>query len=301
MYIRIVKIDYIMKNSKEYEYICEARNHHPQLSHASNIISKLSGKLKDSREITTLELLVPQYAQYLKKMLNISKYDKTAIERKVDLLNGYYNFMHDNNLDNVFSSQGKFRPTILEEFLYLLFKDYVDFVKQRDDDDDVIGSGAVKAYSNLYFKAKNFKEFIKSPEIGVNEKDQDYAIYRTFDISINKADPQQIRIPALAIEAKTYIDKTMLDSIIATAEKIKSGNPHTRFIAVAERYDVSFAVDPAYSRIDQIYVLRKTVRKNEWQDIDKKVVWRMFEDTIKHLERPWSDIETRIKDEGVII
>ena len=75
VYIRIVKIDYIMKNSKEYEYICEARNHHPQLSHASNIISKLSGKLKDSREITTLELLVPQYAQYLKKMLNISKYD----------------------------------------------------------------------------------------------------------------------------------------------------------------------------------------------------------------------------------
>lgn len=289
-----------MKNSKEYIFVCEARELHPQLSHASNIIAKASGTLSE-KEYAALKLLIPKYAQYLKKMLPISSYDKNAIWKKVDLLNEYYNFMHDNGLDRVFSAQGKFRPTMLEEFLYLLFKDYVEVVKSKDDVDNVLNSGAVKAYSNLYFKAKNFSEFIKSPEIGVNEKDQDFAIYRTFDISINKANPLQIRIPALAIEAKTYIDKTMLDSIIATAEKIKSGNPHTRFIAVAERYDVSFAVDPAYSRIDQIYVLRKTMRKSEWIDIDKKVVWRMFEETIKHLERPWSDIETRIKEEGIII
>ena len=289
-----------MKNSKEYIFVCKARDLHPQLSHASNIIAKASGNLS-GKEYAALKLLIPEYAQYLEDMLRISSYDKKAIGKKVDLLNKYYNFMHDNGLDRVFSAQGKFRPTVLEEFLYLLFKDYVDAVKGKDDLDNVLNSGAVKAYSNLYFKAKNFSEFIKSPEIGVNEKDQDFAIYRTFDISINKADPLQIRIPAVAIEAKTYIDKTMLDSIIATAEKIKSGNPHTRFIAVAERYDVSFAVDPAYSRIDQIYVLRKTMRKSEWIDIDKKVVWRMFEETIKHLERPWSDIETRIKEDGVII
>lgn len=289
-----------MKNSKEYKFISEARELHPQLSHASNILAKASGKLS-AKESAALEILIPKYAQYLKKMLRIAGYDKFSIGRKVDALNEYYNFMHDNGLDRVFSAQGKFRPTILEEFLFLLFKDYVDVVKRKDDVDDVLNSGAVKAYSNLYFKAKNFREFIKSPEIGVNEKDQDFAIYRTFEISINNADPLQIRIPAIAIEAKTYIDKTMLDSIIATAEKIKSGNPHTRFIAVSERYDVSFSVDPAYSRIDQIYVLRKTMRKSEWIDVDKKVVWRMFEETIKHLERPWSDIETRIKDDGVII
>ncbi len=137
--------------------------------------------------------------------------------------------------------------------------------------------------------------------MGVNEKDQDYAIYRTFNISIDKANPLQIRIPVLAIEAKTYIDKTMLDSIIATAEKIKSGNPHTRFIAVAERYDVSFSVDPAYSRIDQIYILRKAMRKSEWMDIDREVVWRLFEETIIHLERPWSSIENKLSESGTII
>lgn len=215
-----------METNNYYDYICEMKGKYPQLSHASNIITKYSGKL-NGKEENALTKLIPEYSKYLHKMMELSAYDKYAIEKKVDYLNEYYNFMRDNDLEKAFSSQGKFRPTILEEFLYLLFKDYVELIKQRYDDNDVLGSGAVKAYSNLYFKAKDFKDFIKTPEIGVNEKDQDYAIYRTFDITINDKTPLQIRIPAIAIEAKTYIDKTMLDSIIATAEKIKSGNPHT--------------------------------------------------------------------------
>lgn len=290
-----------MTSNSDFEYICSAREAYPQLSHASNIISKNNSNNLKEKEKETLNLLIPRYANYLRKMLEISSYDKESVEKRVDYLNEYYNFMHNNDLDNAFSSQSKFRPTILEEFLFLLFKDYVNEIKTHNDIDNVIGSGSVKAYTNIYFKAKNFVDFIQSPEIGVNEKDQDYAIYRTFNISINKADSIQIRIPAIAIEAKTYIDKTMLDSIIATAEKIKTGNPHTRFIAVAERYDVSFAVDPAYSRIDQIYVLRKSMRKSEWIEVDKSLVWRLVDETIKHLERPWSDIETRIKEDGVII
>lgn len=289
-----------MENNNDYDYICEMKDKFPQLSHASNIITKCSGKLS-TKEESALKMLIPEYSKYLRKMMELSSYDKDAIEKKVDYLNDYYNFMHKNDFERTFTSQGKFRPTILEEFLYLLFKDYVELIKQKYDDGDVLGSGAVKAYSNLYFKAKDFKDFIKKPEIGVNEKDQDYAIYRTFSITINDKKPLQIRIPAIAIEAKTYIDKTMLDSIIATAEKIKSGNPHTRFIAVSERYDVSYAVDPAYSRIDQIYILRKSMRKNGWADIDKTVVWRLFVETIAHLERPWSDIEARIKEDGVVI
>lgn len=192
-----------MEINNYYDYICEMKGKYPQLSHASNIITKYSGKL-NGREEDALTKLIPEYSKYLQKMMELSAYDK-------------------------------------------------------------------------------------------------YAIYRTFDITINGKAPLQIRIPAIAIEAKTYIDKTMLDSIIATAEKIKSGNPHTRFIAVSERYDVCYAVDPAYSRIDQIYILRKLMRKNDWADVDKDVVWRLFEETTRHLEKPWSDIEARIREEGVVI
>lgn len=289
-----------MNQSEDFSFILEAKKRYPQLCHASNIIKKNSGVLNAKQE-SALSMLIAAYAGYLRNVLAITSYGQEAIFKKVHYLNEYYNFMRSNQLDQAFSSQGKFRPTILEEFLFLLFKDYLTDIKLSDDKDNVLNSGSVKAYSNLYFKAKNFKDFIKSPMIEVNTKDQDYAIYRTFNISIDNGNPLSIQIPAVAIEAKTYIDKTMLDSIIATAEKIKSGNPHARFIAVAERYDVSFSVDPAYSRIDQIYVLRKSIRKNEWNDIDKDVVWRLFSETLWHLNRPWSDVETRIKDDGVII
>lgn len=284
----------------DYDYIVKMKEEIPQLCHASKIINKQGGKLREN-EVQALTAIIAEYAAYLREILQVTDTGKVGVEKKVALVNRYYNFMHYRGYDQIFSSQGKFRPTILEEFLFLLFKNYVNGVKESHDKNNVIGSGAVKAYSNIYFTANTFTDFIDAPKIGVNEKDQDYAIYRTFDIIINDADPMQIRIPALAIEAKTYIDKTMLDSIIATAEKIKSGNPHARFVAVAERYDVSYDVDPAYSRIDQIYVLRRAMRKTDWQEIDSEVVWKLFNDSLEHLNRPWADIQRRIEQEGVVI
>lgn len=66
----------------------------------------------------------------------------------------------------------------------------------------------------------------------------------------------------------------MLEGVIATAEKLKSGNPYTRFVVVSENYDVDLKVDPVYSRIDQIYVLRKSKRKEYFSPIDADVVIR---------------------------
>ncbi|MBQ7690545.1 MAG: Bpu10I family restriction endonuclease [Muribaculaceae bacterium] len=286
-------------NPNALNYIEQARQQLPQLSHATNILTKKKGKLTPAQK-DALDKLIDKYAEYLNVALSLNDDNKARVVKLVESLNSYYNFLHTYELDNVFTAQGKFRPTILEEFLFLLFRNYVSDKIQEFDAEGILGSGAAKAYTNIYFKARDFRDFIESPEIGINEKDQNFAIYRIFDISINNATPLKIRIPAIAIEAKTYIDKTMLDSIIATAEKIKSGNPHTRFIAVAEKYDVSYGVDPAYSRIDQIYVLRKSMRK-QWCNIDAEVVWRLFDETIQHLERPWFDIEKKIAEDGVVI
>ena len=283
------------------EYIIEKHSETKQLSHASNIITKLKkGNLTPKQKVALNDIVV-EYAKYLKEIVQIKINSDKDIEKSVKLLNKYYNFLHKNKYDNTFSAQGKFRPTILEEFLYFLFRDIVHAKKIQYDSANVVSSGNVKAYTNLFFKAKDFPNFIKSPEIGINEKDQDYAIFRSFDVAIDNNPPIKVQIPAIAIEAKTYIDKTMLDSIIATAEKLKSGNPYTRFVVVAERYDVGLAVDPSYSRIDQIYVLRKGMRKDEWKEIDSKVVCRLFHETTNHMERPWSDISQRLNEEGVIL
>ena len=273
----------------------------PKLCHASNIIRKYGDRKTTSKQKAALDAIVVEYKKYITHVLNITTYDEQSIREKVDCLNTYYNFIHNAGYDNTFSSQGKFRPTILEEFMYLLFKDILSEKKTAYDKYDTLASGSVKAYSNLFFKPSSFESFVKKPEIGINEKDQDYAIYRTFKLSIDGKGEKTVRVPAVAIEVKTYIDKTMLDSIIATAEKLKSGNPYTLFIAVSEWYDVSTDVDPSYSRIDQIYVLRKGKHKSTWNNIDSNIVLSVFNSIQKHLERPWSDVKRRLEEDGVII
>lgn len=293
-----------MKQSLEniLDYIGNATKQYRQLCHATNLLVKWndSGKL-NPQQVDALFNIISRYDKYLKGNLAINGFSKDIVYRRVGLLNEYYNFFYSNKYDNTFSSQGKFRPTILEEFMFLLFKDYVQFLKHtHQDENNVLDSGSAKAYTNLYFTSSGIKNFIQSPSIEINVKDQDFAIYRNFTLLINNK-KKDIKIPIVAIENKTYIDKTMLEGVIATAEKIKTGNPYAKFVAVSENYDVDLRVDPAYSRIDQIYVLRKNKRKETWADIDPKVVWRMFSEIQEHIERPWSDVESKMRNEGVIL
>lgn len=275
-----------------------------RLSHASNILGKendrVNGRLK-KKQSDALEDIVAQYVTYINGMFENRGFSEDVIRKRVKLLNIYYNFIHNNGYDNVFSAQGKLRPTILEEFMYILFSDYVEHLKTvHHDVKNVIHCGSAKAYTNLYFSAPKFSDFISAPTIEINVKDQDFAIYRDVKIVVD-GEKKLAKLPVAAVENKTYLDKTMLDSVIATAEKIKQGFPYARFVVVAENYDVSLDVDPVYSRIDQIYVLRKNKRKEQWQDIDADIVVRMFNETKRHIERPWSDVESKMRNEGVIL
>ncbi|HHS97110.1 MAG TPA: Bpu10I family restriction endonuclease [Chloroflexi bacterium] len=158
-----------------------------------------------------------------------------------------------------------------------------------------------RAYSNLFFAPRSLQEFIHTPRMRINEKDQDFAIYRSVRV---RADGEEklIKVPVVSIECKTYIDKTMLEGSIATAEKIKMGNPYCLFVVVTEWYDVSYEVDPKYSRIDQIYVLRRSKRREESsQPIDPDVVLDLFGFVHEHLTRDWSSIEEKMRREGKIL
>jgi hypothetical protein len=281
------EINWFRKNIKSYHI------------HGSNILKKLndwkSNKLKDG-QIKHLKVAVSEYKKWHKYNEKLKEYDQSTIKKRVKSLNEYKNIIEG----IPFSAQSKFHSTVNEEFLYYLFKDLINDLKTEN-----IKLGGIRAYSNLYFAPKNLKEFIKSPNIKINEKDQDFSIYREVLI---KADGEKrlINIPVVSIECKTYIDKTMLEGLISTAEKIKMGNPYCLFLIMTETYDVSYDTDPAYSRIDQIYVLRKQKREKGWSNKTKKqiyddVVLDLFNFVKNHLERDWSNIEKKLNEEGKII
>ena len=271
------------------------------LIHGNNILAKIN----DNRKIDVIESVIPKYNIYKSVNENLIGYTDEIIIERVESLNNYYDYLKSNSYDTAYTSQSKFRSTILEEFMYYIFRDFLNEKKDgiESDGSDVLKLGSIKAYTNLYFKAKNAIEFINSPQIGINQKDQDFSIYRTLKLKVENKD-FNTNIPIISLENKTYLDKTMLEGSIATAEKIKSGNPYSFFGIVTETYDVSFDVDPAYSRIDQIYVLRKSKRREAERNnepIHAEVFINLFNDSRYHFERDWSDIENKMNNSGVII
>ena len=265
--------------------------------HASNIRTKLKGK--NSSEANDLKKIYENYIQKIKQ-INHNKSEEKIISEKVKFLNAYYDDFDKGNFGNIFSSQSKLRSTILEEFLCILFEDLI-CKKQEELKTENLKAGGVKAYSNLYFSSENLKQFVISPIIGINQKDQDYAIYRSLNLVVNGQISKEINLPIVSIEAKTYIDKTMLEGSIATAEKIKSGNPYAKFFMVAETYEVDQSVDPAYSRIDQIYVLRKSSTRGSTSPIDFEVVHSLYADVKNHLNRDWGNIKQKLSTFGKVI
>lgn len=303
------------------EIINKSEQNSCNLQHASNLLKKIRST-KEKEKISALSAILPIYIEYHTNQVNIVNFSKDCWDKKdlsqqyknnlgcrVDLLENYYKDFEKLQLHKHFPSQGKFRSTILEEFMYYVFKDFVKTIKSIYNDkfgsEGVIFNGGSKSYTNMYIAPTDIEDFIKHPQMGINDKDQDYAIYRTIKINIEgDKEQKEANIPILAIENKTYLDKTMLEGAIATADKVKTGNPYALYLVVTETYDVDLNVDPIYSRIDQIYVLRKCKReKNNLSPakIDKELVVRMFEKVSNHMRRPWSKIKERLEVNGEII
>lgn len=271
------------------------QNLKPAQVHGRNILTKLRQKENWER----LSGVIQAYQEWAQEN-EMRGYAPEVIRARVDALNRY-----KLAVEGVpFSPQSKFHPSILEEFLYYLFRDLLEEMNREGQSTEtahLIDIGGIRAYSNLYFAPENFRAFLRSPSMRVNEKDQDFAIYRRVLIQAD-SERRTLFVPIVSVECKTYIDKTMLEGSIATAEKIKMGNPYCLFIVVTEWYDVSYDVDPKYSRIDQIYVLRREKRRAENPNpIQYEVVLDLFRLVQEHLQRDWSRIEEKMTREGKVL
>jgi len=291
-------------NKDELKTFIENRDDLQYLKHASNILAKIGGwNSLNNKQKEALSVIGDEYVKYLNKNDKLIGYTKDVVTERVKTLNKYYDFFDNYDYYNIFSSQGKFRSTILEEFTYLLIKDIVTDTKNKlkADISEFLQFGSSRAYTNLYFLGANLNDFIESPQIGVNQKDQDFAIFRPITLTVGENSKTKTNLPIVSIENKTYIDKTMLEGAIATAEKIKSGNPYSLYLIVTENYDVDLQIDPIYSRIDQIYVLRKSKRKGQLKPIDADVVYGLVCDIKNHLERDWSNVKGKMEQTGKIL
>lgn len=103
-------------------------------------------------------------------------------------------------------------------------------------------------------------------------------------------------IPVVAIECKTYLDKTMLEGSSRAAEDLKARNPNSLYLVVMEWIKLTSNVNLRKYKVDQIYVLRQqknTDRKDRYKvtyvknPINPVVVQHLFRKVREHLTMDW--------------
>lgn len=188
--------------------------------------------------------------------VDIGEFDSKILNDRVALLNDYKDFLDQQHYAEKFDSRSNLHSSVLEEFMYYLFKDLVH---------NISGSaliGKSHSFKDVFFRAPSYKEMVRTAHAMVEKKDHDFAIGVSVKASMtcNGSDIPELHdwdIPAVAIECKTYLDKTMLQDVSTAAEQIKHKNPNAMYIVVTEWLKLTEAVNLKKYKIDQIYVLRK--------------------------------------------
>jgi hypothetical protein len=222
--------------------------------------------------------------------------DQMTLAERVRLLNEYKDFIDQQHYAEKFDSRSNLHSSVLEEFMYYLFKDLAAALSPHA----LLGKS--HTFKDLFFRAGSFSDMLQTPRILVEKKDHDFAIgtkIETRFMCAGQAAEEQDTwdIPAVAIECKTYLDKTMLQDASTAAEQLKYRNPHARYIVVAEWLKLTEAVN---LRKFKIYVLRKQKNTDrEYRYLEGYQKNPIYEDVVVHLFEMVRTFLTESWDGGV--
>lgn len=274
------------------------------LVHRDNLIQKENSKDKYADKVSK-KLLREIRVEYEKwKTANEilkgpyilkTKKDLAILKERIKLFEKYKGFIDRQKYAEQFDSRSNLHSSVLEEFMYYLFRDLVF---------EYSGSallGKAHTFKDIFFNAPNYKEMVSYPHAKFEKKDHDFAIGVTINAKMSCAGEKNeeihvFQIPAIAIECKTYLDKTMLEGSSTAAEQLKHRNPNGFYIVVAEWLKLTEQVNLRKFKVDQIYILRKqknTDREYRYLKTYKKnpvyisVVEHLFNTVRSHLASDW--------------
>lgn len=300
------------------------------LVHGANLAEKEADRSKygkaDSKEyLTQIRLKYDEWHQGNMALVGpssaVAETDRQIIDKRVELFSLYKDFLDQQHYAEHFDSRSNLHSSVLEEFMYYLFKDLVAEFGEHA----LIGKS--HTFKDIFFAPPNYTEMLKRPHAGVERKDHDFVIGAAIEASFHSAVPPSqssgsgevevilaepedyaevavtgnsethlFDVPAIAIECKTYLDKNMLESSSRSAEELKARNPNGLYMVVMEWIKLADAVNLRKYKVDQIYVLRR--QKNTDRDkryltgyvknpIDADVVWHLYTTVRAYLTSDW--------------
>jgi hypothetical protein len=100
----------------------------------------------------------------------VSENDINIVTERVRLFEDYKNFLDQQKYAEKFDSRSNLHSSILEEFIYYLFKDLV-----KDFGDKVL-IGKSHAFKDIFFAASNYVNMLEKPSAKIEIKDHDFVI-----------------------------------------------------------------------------------------------------------------------------
>jgi hypothetical protein len=277
--------------------------------HGNNLEQKETHqtKYRDNEALQYLQEIRIKYNEWKSKNLSLIGPMKTEnkdadfeiIKQRVSLLNEYKNFINQQHYAEKFDSRSNLHSSVLEEFMYYLFKDIIS----EYSDNALIGKA--HAFKDIFFRADNYELMIKKVNAKIEIKDHDFTIGVRINATMNTSGYNNTEkytwdIPAIAIECKTYLDKTMLQDASTAAEELKHRNPNAMYIVVAEWLKLTDSVNLKKFKIDQIYVIRKQKNTDrEFRYEEDYVKNPIYHDVIFHLFSFVRDFLTKDWETGI--
>jgi hypothetical protein len=272
--------------------------------HGANIIQKENHRTKymDGESRKLLSEIRKQYDRWKKEneslrgpFLQKAAQDEKTIEKRTKLFSDYKDFIDQRHYAEKFDSRSNLHSSVLEEFIYFLFRDLVSNFPGRP----LIGKSS--SFKDLFFFPASFTEMVSSPHARIEIKDHDFVIGATIEARFNcrgvgTAENYALELPAVAIECKTYLDKTMLEGSSTAAAQLKYKNPNALYIVVMEWLKLTSEINLKKYAVDQIYVFRRQkntdreFRYDEGYDkkpIDAAVVSHLYNTVREHLSGAW--------------
>lgn len=235
--------------------------------------------------------------------------DSAIIAQRTRLFADYKDFIDQQQFAGAFDSRSNLHSTVLEEFMFYLFRDLVKGFAA----DALIGKA--HAFKDIFFMPPSYDSMVASPNTRIEEKDHDFVIgvsiiARMKCAGQEREEAHSLQIPAVAIECKTYLDKTMLEGASTAAEQLKTRNPNALYLVVSEWLKLTENVNLRKFKVDQIYVLRKQKNTDrefrflpgyEKNPVFVKVVEKLFNDVRTHLTADWEGGVTHGLERGYLL
>jgi hypothetical protein len=209
--------------------------------HENNLQNKINNNYRHEGE-SLKKFKDDCYDLYKKNQNKITDIDKEAIEDKVIFLSNYYEAFDKFNEGNWITHQSKCKPTILEEFCGYLFKD-LPIIKELD----------LNFFNKKIYAGLTINHYGK---VDIKTKDVDFCIGKKIEAKIVEENYEFI-VPIIAIECKTYLDKTMFNEAQFSSQKLKYGSPNVRTYILSHANQVRLSEIPrkGQSSIDQLFII----------------------------------------------